>query len=189
MDNESADDNVGVPCHRFQCPAPRGLDFYPPLIRGTKLNSRSKSYAPIGSSVSSRGTSGGEPSIGFSTETAPGEGEIGPLTCCSIVRSWSLGSVSSRWNMGTLLVKRSRSRGWYLRLTLRSSRASKSKQGSLPRWSLRNSLTVISVSSGHSGGTEPQPFAKITPSSWRGRRGTLPVSQWLRNLGGKEGNP
>lgn len=34
MDNESAADNVGVPCHRFQCPAPRGLDFQLPSIRG-----------------------------------------------------------------------------------------------------------------------------------------------------------
>jgi hypothetical protein len=27
MDNESGDDNVGVPCHRFQCLAPGGLEF------------------------------------------------------------------------------------------------------------------------------------------------------------------
>jgi len=27
MDNESAGDIFGLPRHRFQCPAPRGLDF------------------------------------------------------------------------------------------------------------------------------------------------------------------
>ena len=82
-DNESVGPIFGVPCHRFQCPAPRGLDFQLPSIRSTMLNSRSKPYtAPLVSSVSSRGTSVDEPSLGFSTETTTGEGEIGPLPCC-----------------------------------------------------------------------------------------------------------
>jgi hypothetical protein len=48
MDNESAGDTFGVPCHRFQCPAPRGVDFsschqsVAPVI----LNSRSKPASP-----------------------------------------------------------------------------------------------------------------------------------------------
>ena len=116
MDNESAGDTFGVPCHRFQCAAPGGLDFsschqsVAPVI----LNSRSKPYPdPIGSFVSSCGTSGKDPSIGFSA-------------------SWC-GNMGTRF-LGAATSRRSRSRRSYWCFTLRSTPAlKKTRVGCLDR--------------------------------------------------------